>query len=136
MKQIKSNALLLLSLTIILSTAAQLFMKVSMLQLRLHDFTQLDLSVLLLIIEDKAVFIWLLAGLFCYAFSMLSWMLALTKYELSFAYPFLGITYALVYLSAVYWPLIGEQLSWKRTAGIILILIGVGIVNYKKKITV
>jgi len=56
----------------------------------------------------------------------------LTKYELSFAYPFLGITYVLVYLGAIYWDKIGEQLSWQRTAGIVLILLGVAFVNYKK----
>ncbi|MFV9614436.1 MAG: 4-amino-4-deoxy-L-arabinose-phospho-UDP flippase [Gammaproteobacteria bacterium] len=130
---ITSNAVLLLSLSIILSACAQLFMKISMLQLHQHDEPGFGSSLLFIIFENNAVLIWLIAGLACYALSMLSWMFALTKYELSFAYPFLGITYVLVYLGAVYWQQIGEQLSWQRTAGIVLILVGVVFVNYKKK---
>jgi multidrug transporter EmrE-like cation transporter len=37
----------------------------------------------------------------------------------------------LVYLGAVYWEQIGEQLTLLRTVGIVLILIGVVFVNYK-----
>jgi undecaprenyl phosphate-alpha-L-ara4N flippase subunit ArnF len=131
MNRIKSNAVILLGLSIVLSASAQLFMKLSMMQLQLHGVTDINPSSLMLIIENQTVVSWLTAGLVCYALSMLSWMFALTKYELSFAYPFLGITYILVYLAAVSWPQIGEQLSWHRTVGILLILIGVVFVNYK-----
>ena len=128
---ITSNAVLLLGLSVVLSACAQLFMKVSMIQLQLNENINLDLSMLFILIEDNSVLIWLIGGLACYALSMISWMFALTKYELSFAYPFLGITYVLVYLGAVYWGQIGEQLSWQRTTGIVLILIGVVLVNNK-----
>ncbi len=131
MNKIESNAVLLLSLSVVLSACAQLFMKVSMIQLQLHDEVNFISSFFFIIFENNAVLIWLIAGLACYAISMLSWMFALTKYELSFAYPFLGITYVLVYLGAVYWDQIGEQLSWQRTAGIVLILTGVVFVNYQ-----
>ena len=130
MNKIESKAVLLLSLSVILSACAQLFMKTSMIQLQLHDDVYLNLSLFFIIIENNTVLIWLISGLTCYALSMLSWMFALTKYELSFAYPFLGITYILVYFGAVYWDQIGEQLTWLRTAGIVLILIGVVLVNY------
>lgn len=130
MNKIESNAVLLLSLSVILSACAQLFMKTSMIQLQLHDDVDLNLSLFFIIIENDTVLIWLVGGLACYALSMLSWMFALTKYELSFAYPFLGITYVLVYIGAVYWDQIGEQLTWLRTAGIVLILLGVVLVNY------
>lgn len=132
MNAIKANAVLLLSLSIVLSACAQLLMKASMMQL--HGVTNLDLSILQLVVENKMALVWLVAGLSCYAVSMLSWMLALTKYELSFAYPLLGVTYILVYLGAVYWQQIGEQLSWQRTVGIMLILIGVVFINRKNTV--
>ena len=132
MNAIKSNALILLALSIVLSAFAQLFMKVSMIQLQLYETDDFGASFFYIIFENNTVLIWLIAGIACYAISMLSWMFALTKYELSFAYPFLGNTYVLVYLGAVYWQQIGEQLTWQRTAGIVLILIGVAFVNYKK----
>lgn len=132
MSTIKFNAVLLLSLSIVLSACAQLFMKAGMVQLQgVFDF---NVSVWSLITENKIAFAWLVAGLSCYAVSMLSWMFALTKFELSFAYPFLGLTYILVYLGAVYWPQIGEQLSWQRTVGIMLIMIGVIFVNHKSTV--
>lgn len=134
MNKIESNAIILLSFSVLLSACAQLFMKVSMIQLQLHGGTDFGASFFFIIFENNAVLVWLFAGLACYALSMLSWMFALTKYELSFAYPFLGITYVLVYLGAVYWEQIGEQMTWQRTAGIILILIGVMFVNYKNSI--
>jgi len=129
MNAIKANAVLLLSLSIILSACAQLLMKASM--ILLHGVVYTDLSALQLIAENKTAFAWLVVGLGCYAVSMLSWMFALIKYELSFAYPLLGLTYILVYLGAVYWQQIGEQMSWQRTVGIMLILIGVVFVNRK-----
>lgn len=132
MNHIESKAVLLLATSIVLSACAQLFMKVSMIHLQLHVSDHPDLSAILqFIIENKSIIGWLVAGLFCYGISMLSWMFALIKYELSFAYPFLGITYILVYLGAVYWPVIGEPMSWQRTTGILLILTGVIFVNYR-----
>ena len=122
----------MLSLSVVLSACAQLFMKVSMIQLQLHDDVDINFALFFIIIENNTVLLWLIGGLACYALSMLSWMFALTKYELSFAYPFLGITYILVYFGAVYWSQIGEQLTWQRSVGIALILIGVVFVNYKK----
>jgi undecaprenyl phosphate-alpha-L-ara4N flippase subunit ArnF len=106
-------------------------MKISMIQLQQMETMNIDLTGLSLITDNISVVVWLVAGLACYALSMLSWMFALIKYEISFAYPFLGITYILVYLGAVYWPQIGEQLSWQRTGGIVLILAGVVLVNHK-----
>ena len=133
MHKIRSNAVILLALTIILSACAQLFMKVSMIQLQqLLDGTGDKQSLLFVILDNGIVIAWLFAGLLCYAMSMLSWIFALIKYELSFAYPFLGVTYVLVYLGAVYWERIAEPLTLLRTAGIVLILIGVVFVNYKK----
>ena len=132
MHKIRSNAVILLALTIILSACAQLFMKVSMIQLQqLLDGTADKQSLLSVMLDNRVVIAWLFAGLLCYALSMLSWIFALIKYELSFAYPFLGVTYVLVYLGAVYWEQIGEQLTLLRTVGIVLILIGVVFVNYK-----
>lgn len=132
MNAIKFDAILLLSLSIVLSAFAQLFMKAGMIELQ--GVFDSSLSVWSLIAENKIAIVWLVAGLSCYAVSMLSWMLALIKYELSFAYPFLGLTYVLVYLGAVYWPKIDEQLSWQRSVGILLILIGVVLVNRKNKV--
>jgi len=67
-------------------------------------------------------------GLMTYALSVVAWIFALKKYQLSRAYPFLSLGYVLVYLIAVLWPGLNETLSWGKTAGIVLILAGVTLI--------
>lgn len=65
--------------------------------------------------------IWL--GLACYALSVLVWVVALSRTEVSVAYPFLSIGYVLTALLA--WPMFGETLTAMRIAAIVLICAGV-----------
>ena len=124
----------LLCCSIVLSAAAQLLMKAGMLEYRsvadtlIFDFNQLPHQLQL----HASLLLWLLAGFTCYGLSMLAWLLALTRYDISYAYPMLGLSYVLVYLGAVSWPLIGEAFSFERTLGIVLVLVGVALVNIKK----
>lgn len=63
------------------------------------------------------------AGLFCYALSVALWIVALSRTDVSVAYPFLSVGYAVTALAA--WPLFGETLSVQRLAAIGVICIGV-----------
>ena len=69
----------------------------------------------------------LIFGIMCYAIAMLSWIVALKKYDLSFAYPLLSIGYLLVYIGAFLWPGLGEQLTLNKTIGLSLVILGVTI---------
>ena len=55
--------------------------------------------------------------------SALSWMIAVSRAEISHIYPFMGLSFALVALFA--WLILGESLGPLRWAGIIMICIGV-----------
>ncbi len=68
----------------------------------------------------------ILAGLACYAVSVVVWILALAKVEVSVAYPMLSVGYVVNALAA--WWLFGENLSGARIAGIGVILVGVWLV--------
>jgi multidrug transporter EmrE-like cation transporter len=68
----------------------------------------------------------ILAGLACYALSVVVWILALARVEVSVAYPMLSIGYVVNALAA--WWLFGENLSGARLAGIGVILLGVWLV--------
>jgi multidrug transporter EmrE-like cation transporter len=68
----------------------------------------------------------ILAGLACYALSVVVWILALARVEVSVAYPMLSIGYVVNALAA--WWLFGENLSGARIAGIGIILLGVWLV--------
>ncbi|HEY4367741.1 MAG TPA: SMR family transporter [Steroidobacteraceae bacterium] len=63
------------------------------------------------------------AGLTCYALSVMSWIVALSRTDVSVAYPFLSIGYVIATLAA--WQFFGEVLSTQRVAAIALICVGV-----------
>ena len=68
----------------------------------------------------------ILAGLACYVLSVAVWLVALSRVEVSVAYPMLSLGYV-VNAVAAYW-LFGEALGPMRCAGIAIILVGVYVV--------
>lgn len=69
----------------------------------------------------------ILGGLFCYAISVVVWILALSRVPVSVAYPMLSIGYVVNALAA-YW-LFGEALSAVKIGGIGFIIVGVFLVS-------
>ena len=69
----------------------------------------------------------ILGGLACYVVSVVVWILALSRVEVSIAYPMLSIGY-LVNAVAAYF-LFGESVTPMRVAGIGVIIVGVYIVS-------
>jgi multidrug transporter EmrE-like cation transporter len=68
----------------------------------------------------------ILAGLGCYVLSVVLWILALARVEVSVAYPMLSLGYVVNALAA--WWLFDENLGGARVAGIAVILVGVWLV--------
>ena len=54
--------------------------------------------------------------------SMMSHIISLSKFELSYAFPFISITYVIVFIGSFY--LFNENLSILRVFGLILIILG------------
>ena len=71
----------------------------------------------------RAALPWLAAGLALYGISMVFWLLALSRVELSFAFPFIALSYIGIMLSARL--SLGERLHGHRLAGALLIILGV-----------
>lgn len=67
-----------------------------------------------------------LAGLGCYVISVAVWLIALSRVDVSIAYPMLSLGYVVNAIAA--WWLFGEAVGVARFAGIALILLGVLIV--------
>ena len=55
----------------------------------------------------------------------LCWMAALTKFDLSHAYPFTAVSFILVLLFG--WLLLGEAISLAKLSGVALIILGIWI---------
>lgn len=51
------------------------------------------------------------------------WMAAMTKFELSFAYPFMSGAFVLVFIFSVF--LFNEPVTWQKVLGLILIVAGI-----------
>lgn len=73
----------------------------------------------------------ILGGLACYVVSVMIWIVALSRVEVSIAYPMLSIGYVVNALLA--WWLFGEAVNLQRWAGIAVILVGVALVAQSGK---
>lgn len=69
----------------------------------------------------------IMGGLACYVISVVVWIMALSRVEVSIAYPMLSIGYVVNAMAA--WWLFGEAVSLTRLAGIGVIIVGVYIVS-------
>lgn len=67
------------------------------------------------------------AGLLCYVFSVGLWIVALSRVDVSYAYPMLSLGYVVNAIAAYY--LFAEQLSPMRIAGIVVIIFGVYLIS-------
>jgi len=65
----------------------------------------------------------IVGGLACYVVSVVFWIVALSRVEVSMAYPMLSIGYVLN--AALAWWLFGEQVTGQRWLGIAVIIVGV-----------
>lgn len=65
---------------------------------------------------------WVLSAVAATFIAGLAWMLALTRFPLSDAYPWMGLNYVLVLLLGI--TLFGEQLTWEKAFGTLLVVGG------------
>ena len=70
---------------------------------------------------------WVFAGLACYLVSVLAWILALSRVEVSVAYPMLSLGYIVTAIAG--WILFDEALTPMRLAAIGLIILGVCVLS-------
>ncbi|HEB86160.1 MAG TPA: 4-amino-4-deoxy-L-arabinose transferase [Gammaproteobacteria bacterium] len=114
------SAFALILTGVLLNAVAQLALKASV-----SDMGAIQLSVdnIMPVTLRLAGEPWLWLGLFLYVISVTVWILALSRVDVSIAYPMLSIGYVVNAFAA--WALFGEMLSTGRIAGIGIILIGV-----------
>lgn len=66
---------------------------------------------------------WIISGFIAAFLASLSWMAAMTKLPLSYAYPFMSLSFIFVLIfSSIFFS---EVLTWQKISGIILIMTGV-----------
>jgi multidrug transporter EmrE-like cation transporter len=113
------QSFLLILTGVLLNAIAQLALKASV---RDHGAIELGggaLPAAVQVAGEPAL--WL--GLFCYGVSVIVWILALSRVDVSIAYPMLSIGYIVNAFAA--WALFGEALTPMRLLGIGIIVLGV-----------
>ncbi len=105
---------------VLLNAIAQLALKASVSD---TGVINLDLSSLVSSAGSLVVNVWLWRGLVCYGISVVVWILALSRVDVSIAYPMLSIGYVVNAVAA--WHLFDEPLGVGRIVGIGIIILGV-----------
>lgn len=108
---------------VILNAAAQLLLKAGTNAVGRFEFSAANaLPVGLKLAFEPHI----LGGIACYVVSVVVWIMALSRVEVSIAYPMLSIGYILNALAA--WYLFGEAVTPTRLVGIGIIIVGVYVV--------
>jgi multidrug transporter EmrE-like cation transporter len=69
----------------------------------------------------------IITALFCYALSVIVWILALSRVPVSIAFPMLSMAYVVNAIAAYY--LLGEPFSTTKLAGMGIIILGVIVIS-------
>ncbi|HEX9450481.1 MAG TPA: SMR family transporter [Burkholderiales bacterium] len=108
---------------VLLNAAAQLLLKAGTNGIGTFAFTADNLVPVGIKVASNP---FIVSGLGCYAVSVVVWIMALSRVEVSLAYPMLSIGYVVNAVAA--WYLFGEALTAQRMIGIGTIIVGVFLV--------
>lgn len=70
---------------------------------------------------------WILSGFLSAFVASIFWIAAMTKFDISYAYPFMSSAFVLVFLLSIF--LFNEPVTWQKTTGLILIVTGIVITS-------
>lgn len=113
-----------LALSIVFMSAAQLLLKRGLLEI--GPFPA-DIKELILFYSKSCTNIYIIFAVVCTLFTAFVWFLVASKAQISFAYPFMALSYILVALFSLI--LFKEDVSLLRWIGIIVICTGVFLIS-------
>lgn len=116
------SAVLFIILAVTINVIGQLIIKTGLNRIGAVDFSEGVIQAYQKILLSPYV----LAGSVTYAFSILFWLYALSKVDLSYAFPFLALSYVLILIAS--WLFLGEQVTLLRVVGVCVICVGVFLV--------
>lgn len=70
---------------------------------------------------------WVLSGIVATFFAGVSWMLAMTRFEISYAYPFVSLNYVIILAASIL--LFNESLSPPKIMGTVLVIVGIVVIS-------
>lgn len=70
---------------------------------------------------------WVLSAMGAGFGALLCWLAAMTKFELSYAYPFMSLAFVLVLILSVFF--FGEALTAPKVLGVLVVMVGIAIAS-------
>ncbi len=109
---------------VLLNTTGQILLKEGMTRIgefafSLHNVLPIGVQVM------TSPFI--IAGLACYGFSLMTWLLVLSRLDVSYAYPMVSLGYIVTVFSAYF--LLHETITPNRIIGTMIIMMGVFVLS-------
>ena len=118
----KLHAIIFILSAVLINVVGQIFIKKGLNSMTNLNFSGNLFSTYINIFLSPNVMI----GLCTYFISVLLWLYALSIVDLSYAFPFLALSYIMVIIGS--WLFLGESISAVRLIGVLVICIGVSIV--------
>jgi len=110
-------------IAVTLGVVGQLFIKIGLNSMGKLDFSSGIILTYMRIYTSPYV----ISGTFIYVLSVFFWLYALSRVDLSFAYPFLALSYVLILLASFIF--LGETIPFMRWIGVLVICFGVYLVS-------
>ena len=122
------HVIVLLIIAPVMGTIGQTLLKLGMLRvgkIRLSTFDQIVKTIIQMIVVPEV-----LLAIPLYVAGFFLWLVILTKVDLSVAYPFLSLSYILIFLSS--WLILGEEIVPIRWIGLGFVSIGLLFVGFSQ----
>jgi drug/metabolite transporter (DMT)-like permease len=69
---------------------------------------------------------WVMSGIVATFLAGVSWMLAMTRFEVSYAFPFVSLSFILILFASIY--LFNESFTLTKFAGTLIVILGIIII--------
>ncbi|NOX33146.1 MAG: EamA family transporter [Deltaproteobacteria bacterium] len=109
---------------VLLNACAQIALKQGMRVIGIFSFSVENILPILIKVSTNP---FILAGLVCYAISVIVWLMVLSRVEVSFAYPLLSIGYIVTAFAG--YLFFNENMGYARWAGVLIICLGVYLIT-------
>lgn len=116
----KMNTIIIILIGILFASLGQVFWKIGMNSIGAID--KFSIPGIISMFLNPVV----LLGLFMYGLSTVFWLIALSRKDLSFVYPFISLTFIIVLFLSYF--ILKEQIGTARIIGTIIIIIGLMVV--------
>jgi multidrug transporter EmrE-like cation transporter len=111
------NTIFIILIGILFASSGQILWKTGMTDI--GPVTSLSLSSFIPMILNP----WVIGGTLCYGLSTVFWLIALSREDLSFVYPFIALTFVIIFIAS--FLLFHENISVMRISGAIIIICGI-----------